>query len=392
MSDSLVLLLVLAGFYLHDCSLWLERDTVAFVATGFRQWRPVRPHPLLSGAAKGLLPSFRLPPMTPVYLSYPWRIAVSPTHVCPVSPTAVPPAAPSYAYDAIRAVAATDGTVTINGAPFVKCQEPFLATMTADFLRRLVPLSPKRRQGALAKAIADALDPGQVETAIRSLARDGFLLRVYCNVLFVYLFLGLPVAVAILNLVVTWPYLLALLVALAAVIAVEFHRLHAARWPTDRTGRRSVLIRLCVFPPLAMRAYDLLAHRMAAHFHPIALALVLADSGIADQVVRQTLRHLHYPLAMTEADPVGDATQVWFREAEESAIRALLIGRCLQPDDYLAPPPKTDDQSLTYCPRCETAYAVPTGLCHDCPGVMLESYPPSSTAPSATALNPQVTP
>ena len=101
MNDSLILLLVLVGVYLHDCSLWLDRDTVAFIATGFRRWRPVRPHPLLSGAAKGLLPSFRLPPLTPVYLSYPWRIVASPTHVSAIPPTAVQATAPSLGWQVV---------------------------------------------------------------------------------------------------------------------------------------------------------------------------------------------------------------------------------------------------------------------------------------------------
>jgi hypothetical protein len=387
MSDSLLLLLVLAGFYMHDCSLWLERDTVAFIAMAFRRWRPVRPHPMLSGAAKGLLPSFRLPPLTPVYLSYPWRIAISPTHVSAAS-TAAATSAPAYAYEAIQSVAATETAVTINGAPFVKCQEPFLATMTAEFLRRLVPMSVKRRQTVIAKAIAAGLDPGQLEKAIRSLARDGVVLRIYGNVLFVYLFVALPVAVAVLNLATTWPYLLGLLIVLAAVIAVEFWRLHAARWPTDRAARRSVLVRFCFFPPLAMRAYDFVTHRVAAHFHPVALAMVLADSRTADQVIRETLRHLRYPATSAEADPVADATQAWFRAAEESALRTVLVARGLEPETYLAPPARVDEQSLTYCPRCETAYAVSSGMCSDCPGVVLEAFPPSPTASAAPALNP----
>lgn len=392
MSDSLVLLLVLAGFYLHDCSLWLEQDTIAFIATGFRRWRPVRPHPLFSGAVKGLVPSFRLPPLTPVYLSYPWRIAASPTHVCAVSVPALSPPALSYAYDSIQAVGVMGTTVTINATPFVKCQEPFLAVGTADLLGRLVPLSPKRRQTALTESIAATFDPAPLQAAIESLARDGRLLRVSCNALFVYLFFGLPLAVTFLNLAATWPYLLALLIILALVIAVEFHRLHAARWPTDRAARRSVLIRLCFFPPLAMRAYDFLAHRLAAHFHPVALAMVLADSQTMDQVIRKTLRHLRYPVTSTEVDTIADATQAWFRSVAEAALQARLFARGLQTETYLTPPTRVDDQSLTYCPHCETAYAVPSGICSDCPGVVLEAFLPSPTVPSATTLDPQVTP
>jgi hypothetical protein len=392
MGDVAILVCVLCVFYLHDCSLWLGRDTAAFIATGFGRWRPVRPHPQLSGATKGLLLSFRLPPLTPVYLSYPWSIAASPTHVCPMSPAGTSPTAPPHAFDAIQDVTAADATVIINGTPFTTCEEPFLATTTADLIRGLVPLSATRRQAVLESAIAAALDPAQLQAAIESLAHDGLLLRVYCNVLFVYFFLGLPVAVASLNLLAAWPHLLAILVALVAVVAIEFRRLHIARWPTERAARRNVLIRLCLFPPLAMRAHDFLAHRVAAHFHPLTLALVLVDPRTADQITRRTLRQLRHPLSAADEDPVTAATLAWCREAEERAIRTLLASRRVEADDYLTPPPHIDGESRTYCPRCETAYTVHSGTCSDCPGVALVAYPLSATEPAATAPNSQVTP
>jgi hypothetical protein len=297
-----------------------------------------------------------------------------------------------HAYDAIQDVTTVDTTVTVNGRPFAICEEPFLATMTADFLRRLVPLSPKRRQSVLEKDIAAALDLARLNETIESLTRDGLLLRVYCNALFVNFFLGLPFAVAFLNLQSTWPPLLAILVGLVAVVAIEFRRLHAARWPAERAARRSILIRICFFPPLAMRAYDFLSHRVAAHFHPLALVLLLADSRIADQVIHQTLRQLRYPLSLADEDPITAATQAWCHEVEETAIRTLLAGRGLEADDYLAPPPRIDRESRTYCPRCETAYTVSSGMCSDCPGVALIAYPQSATEPSAGTLTSQVTP
>jgi hypothetical protein len=67
MSDVLVLVAILAAYYAQDCSLWLPRDAVVFFR-GLRGWRPHQPHPLLSGRAKGIVLSFRLPPLAPVYV------------------------------------------------------------------------------------------------------------------------------------------------------------------------------------------------------------------------------------------------------------------------------------------------------------------------------------
>jgi len=81
MSDALVLLAILAAFYLHDCSLWVDRATVVFLTRGLRGWHPLQSRPLFTGGTKGLLPSFRLPPLTPVYLCPP-----VPTDSAPVLP------------------------------------------------------------------------------------------------------------------------------------------------------------------------------------------------------------------------------------------------------------------------------------------------------------------
>lgn len=81
MSDGLVLLGVLGAFYLQDCSLWLDRGATVFTTWSARRWRPVRPHAVLTGNSKGLVLSFRLPPLAPLFMCPPWH----PTDTAPMS-------------------------------------------------------------------------------------------------------------------------------------------------------------------------------------------------------------------------------------------------------------------------------------------------------------------
>ncbi len=129
MSEVYVLILILYAFYLHDCSLWLERDTIAFFPRWTSGWQPRRPHPVLSGTAKGLLLSFRLPPLASVFLCYPWRVVFSPTHVGPTRPLGGAGEGNSQQtrqalpFTAITSVTVVDGTVKvidhcINNATF----------------------------------------------------------------------------------------------------------------------------------------------------------------------------------------------------------------------------------------------------------------------------------
>lgn len=302
MSDALVLLGVLAGFYLHDCSLWLPRDAVVFLTRGFQGWRPVRPSPLLSGGRKGLILSFRWPPLAPVY-------------VCP-------------------------GQRPDGGRP-----GPFEV---------------------------DAL--GQ---DLASFTKCAALLRVLCNLLFVYLFVVVPGAMLAWSLATLWPVLLSVLVALVVPIAAEYRDLHAWLWPAERAERRSELFHMALYAPAAMRAHDRLAQRLCAPYHPLAVAILLCSPEVFRAFAARTVRHLQHPLA-AESPPPGSPVEM-------AAVTQLLRRAGLTVPELLRPPARPDASSRSFCPRCEVAYALAGGTCADCQGVVLVPYPPAPAAGGASA-------
>jgi len=291
MSDALVLLAVLGAFYLHDCSLWLPRDATVFLTHGLGGWRPVRPSPLLSGGEKGLILSFRWPPLAPVYLC----------------------------------------------------------------LGRI----PAGR-------LSVALDVGALSQDLTRFTECASLLRILCNVLFVFLFGIVPVTVTWWSLTTLWPELLTVLVVLVVPIAVEYRDLHAWLWPVDTADRRSELAHIALYAPAALRAYDRLAHRLCASYHPLAVAALLCPPAIFRAFAGRAVRQLHHPLA-TES-PLVDSP------AEMAAVEHLLRRAGLTAAELLRPPSRPDPSSHSFCPRCETAYAIPAGTCADCPGVALVPY------------------
>jgi len=282
-----------------------------FVTRGLRGWRFVQPHPLLSGAAKGLLLSFRLPPLTPVYLCETW--------------------------------------------PQVACIDSSLNL----------------------RALRDDLD---------RFAVCGIFLRVLCNTLFAYLFIVLPTIMLMWSVTVLWPTLLTALVVLVVPLAVEFRDLHAWLWPTNVSDRRGELAHMVLYPPAAIRAHDWIAHRLCRPYHPLAVAAVLCPSPVFAQFAARELRRLHHPLATETVQP-------HLRTDEIVAVRRVLEAEGLRPDNLLAPPPHVDASSVSYCPRCETAYTLSAGTCVDCPGVSLIPYEPASDAIAVSASPAaQVTP
>lgn len=398
MSDVYTLALVLCAFYLHDCSLWLERDTVAFFARWTSRWRPALPHPVLSGAIKGLLLSFRLPPLAPVYLCYPWRAFLSPTHLCPTMPpsdtehSATPQARQALQYEDLQSVTVSEGTVSVNGRPFVRCQERHLATVLADLLKRLIPLPAPARQEAITATLAATLDSDRLRSDLHTLANATFFLHILCNTLFLYLFVLSPALLAFFSLSLLWPIMLTALGMLVLTIAVEFHAIHTRLWPADTGDRRSALTRICFYPPIAIRANDFLAHRACAQYHPLAVAALLCDTPAYERFARQTVRQLHYPLVTDAPDPTVRATETWFRGAQAASMCRVLAARGRDLKEYLQPPPHTGASSLAYCPRCEAEYTVLSGTCSDCPGIALLPYNPARDPDTvASATTSQVT-
>jgi hypothetical protein len=302
MSDALVLLAVLAAFYLYDCSLWLPRDVTVFLACGWSGWRPRRPSPLLSGGEKGLFLSFRWPPLAPVYL-------------CP-------------------------GRIP-------------------------------------AGRLAAALDVGALEQDLARFTQCARLLRILCNALFVYLFAIVPVTVTWWSLTTLWPVLLSVLATLVVPIAVEYRDLHAWLWPGDAGERRSELAHMALYAPAAMRAHDRLAHRLCAPYHPLAVAALLCPPGVFRAFAARAVRQLHHPVALEQSQA--------YSPAEMSGVSRLLQRVGLTAADLLRPPPRPDASSQSYCPRCESAYAIAGGTCADCAGVVLVPYPRDCADGSASA-------
>jgi hypothetical protein len=381
MSDIALLLLVLFSFYLTDSSLWLTRDTVVFLSTLGRAWRPTVPHALLSRKEKGLFPAFRLPPLAPVYLCRPLGINVSPQGFCLAPPSAGPEDASATSLHPIRfielcAVTTEGRTVRVNGRPHLHCQTGSQATFLARLLTELAPLSEDKRAASLAQLLIQALDPGRIRADVEAHSQDVLPLRLLCNGLFLYLFVALPVILTQFEPARIYVWVIATVVGLVGAIAVEFFRIHRRHWPTEKQERFSTLLHFILYLPSAIRASDLVSHRLLSLAHPLAAAYVLCPPGTFHRFARRFLRRLYYPVPPPAVEPQAAGIVAWSNALERDCVRAFLRAHRIEESALLQPPSRPDDQSRSYCPRCETSYTVHEGTCGDCPGVALMPYLP----------------
>ncbi len=380
MHDLAVLLLVLGGFYVYDCALWLQAGTVLFRPRWDGTWRPTQPHPLVQRAGAGLVLPLRLPPLAPLHLAAPWPLALSPTHVA-VPAGGDDEAGPgtrfaAVAYAAIGAIERDERRIQVNKRPCVRASSPSVARDLVALVQTLAPLSELARDRAIRDAIRKTLDVEAARANLQAAHAQAWLLRLLCNLLFAYLFVGLPYALVAVSLASEWPWILAGLVTFTLVIAVEYWDVHAWLRPEEGSERRQTILHFCLYPPAALRASDLVLQRLGEPYHPLAVAGALADSTDFATFARQTLRELHYPTTAS-GSPEALAAAAWFRSALVTEVASCLTTYGLTVEELLRPPARSDAASQSYCPRCETRYTSLYGQCADCPGVTLHAFPPA---------------
>jgi len=381
MTEIYLLLLVVFSFYVTDCSIWLTRDTVVFLSSLGRAWRPTVPHALLSRKEKGLILSFRLPPLAPVYLCRPLGINISPQGFCLAAPSAVSEDASTtplhpMKFTELCSVTAEDRTIHVNRRPYLHCQTPYHATHLARLLTELAPLSEDKRAASLAQVLTRALDSGRIRADVEALGGDILPLRILCNALFLYLFAALPAFLTQYGPGTIYLRVIVTVIMLVGTIAVEFFRIHKRHWPTEGQERLAALLHFILYPPSAIRASDLLSNRLLSLAHPLAAAYILCRPETFQLFARRLLRRLYYAPPSPTPEPQAASIIAWSSALERDSVPAFLRAHRMDESELLQPPPRPDDQTLSYCPRCETCYAVYDGTCADCPGVALMPYLP----------------
>lgn len=217
-------------------------------------------------------------------------------------------------------------------------------------------------------------NPGSLEartfkTAVEELTTAARPLLIACNLLWAYLFIGLPVAFAETSLIVTWPYLVAGLFALTFLCSFLYARAHRELDPNLGSAPFQHIATVALVPMTAIRAVDLLTKELGSGLHPLAAAQAL----LPREAFIGYARRFHFD-AM-HRDPAAKAVpSPWFDESRRQAIESFLAANGAAPDELLLAPVKTDDTSKTYCPRCHAQFTVAEGTCRDCGGIALAAF------------------
>jgi hypothetical protein len=379
MSETELLIFVLAAIYLAECARWTRRGAIGFIKGS--SWRLARPSSLLGNARGGLILSNPLPPLGALFIASHWPISLAPAGIFAYVAFALDDEARAATtekyipFAEIKSVAASENRLLVNGELFAQTNSHEYARWLAALINKLRALPENRRAAAIKSALADLLDIKSLEKRLAVFEQTATGLRWLCNLLFGYAFLVAPALAWLYSFELTWYWLLPLLFAMMIIIAVKYFLSHQRLYPENRSERILKFFMLLISPPVTMRAYDLLAHSALAPFHPLAIAGSRCQQKIYQEFAARSWRDAHYPLqpACPQTTAPAGETEAWFRARYCEALDQFLKQTGIDLAAVAQAPARDNAQCLTYCPRCHSQYRLEAGACQSC-GVTLVDF------------------
>ena len=357
------LLFVLILLYLSECLIWVKRESVAFVSA-WRRWRLATPSSWLGNARGGLLFLNPLPPSGKVYLSHLSPVSISPSGVCAFNVQTLPSEARSplhtgefLPFGKIKEAGVDGSYLTINNERFAKCVTAKQARTLAGVIVEIAKAPTSKREGLARSWIAKQYSASEATTRLKEAQASIKPIQSLGLILFMFLFVFTPVLGFFFGLIKLIVPVAIVMVFLAVEIAVLFRRAHRQLYPAESSERLESMVKMVLCPPVAIRAADVLTKNSLAEFSPIVLAEVLAGDN-ERQFVRSVILDLKYPLKHELSDASAVETITW---AANERLRVC--------ERYVLAPIQPEENSMSYCPRCECQFVAAADECPDCPGV-----------------------
>lgn len=362
------LLFVLILLYLSECLIWVKRESIAFVCT-WRRWRLTTPSSWLGNARGGILFLNPLPPSGKVFLSHLSPVSISPSGVCALNVQTLPSEARSpfqtgefLPFGKIKDAGVDGPYLTINDQRFAKCATPKQARALASVIVPMLKASASKREGMARNWIAKQYSASDAAALLKEAQALIKPIQSLGLILFLFLFVLTPVLGSFFGLMTLIVPVAIVMVALAIEIAILFRRAHRKLFPAESSERLESLVKMILCPPVAIRAADTLTKNLLAEFSPIVLAEVLTGSG-ERQFVRSVILDLKHPVRHELSDENAVETVRW---AADEQLKVC--------EPYVLTPTQREENSISYCPRCECQFVVEIVECPDCPGVRVSEF------------------
>jgi hypothetical protein len=343
-------ILIAVVLYLWESTLWLPQRGIALRRKWFKKgWKVHDPRSLITGRELGMIPMLPLPSDTGLApCQAPPLIACQHGRFLMESSEGF--------IKIINSLEWSDLSEKDHHFSAKALQTRITSPRANDFLRRA-----KERKVTLEVAVRRlwelAISPERAGREWARWRRVAAPLRLYCPVLMLGTFAGLPLAYLYLEtlqilVLAAWLWLL------MAIIAGHLWWLGKRVYPGAKAALRMDAV-LCLFVPFhAMRALEIASVHALGATHPLGLLLWARDWK--NPWLGQFTRRVIYPLP-------GSDEELLFSEAVKIPLTVALnrCGKTLEEFDH-APSRGRDTDSSHYCPRCHALYLAHVSHCPDC--------------------------
>ncbi len=397
MTDLELLFLVLGIIYLWECGWWANRSSLGFRTWLGKRWTIAGPSRAFGTQRAGLVMAAPLPPLGTLLTTHGFPLSLSPqgvlTHASPGLDLSGPGPRPGRfaTFTEIKQIDARAKSIRLNGKEFLRTASPTFAAHLAYILEQLRLAKVEDRKKIIERALDRAFETKAVERLWDEFQKHAAGLRFSVNLLFIYLFALTPFMLWRVGLIRGWPWILAGLLICTLTIAVQYHGTHKNFYPKAEDERFTHFIILLLSPASAVRALDLLTRPLLETFHPLAVAKVFCAPSRFESLATEFLREITYPAVriLADAQPYAVSAESFARELDKKLMESFLRRSGLDPKQLLRPPPATDPNCQSYCPRCLAQFTKPSGECPDCGAVELIAFPANAPPSSPAGGTPQ---
>ena len=375
MTDEQALYFVVCALYLAECVLWAARGSVAFLP-GFYHWKTVLGSATIGNARGGMVALNPLSLPGRAFLSHLDPVTLCPDGMCSGAVQTLPGAPPAsreweyVAFGDVSGASHSGSRLFVNGRPFAVCATPAQASGLAALVRELAAAAPEAREEIIRRHVDARHDREAAKTRLDAFAaRRGPLTALSCTFL-VLVYVAAPWMAVRVGFVSALLFGGAAAVVLGWTLAVLYHRVHRATYPSAGEERLTDMAKMVLCPPSAIRAGDSVSANLLGDYSPLVHCSVLGGAGLGDFVLSY-VRDLRYPLAFHCGDPRAKSAARWYADLLLERSLAFAATAQLEFSDPSTPPGHAEDGCRSYCPRCHAQYTMDAGECTDCRGIAL---------------------
>lgn len=378
--------------YLIECAFVLARTSIVFQSRSFSQPHAISIHGYPGTPTQAVVLAHPLLPLGRIHISEFLPFSLSATHIanCSVQATESTPVATldpcAVPFDEIEKIGTDGRLVLINGKRMIECASAALAHQYAKLFRSLQALPADERESALDRALTDRFAVQAARQQQTSLLKAERWLRLWCNILWLFLFVVAPLIIWSRGIEITWIWLLTSLVPLWVLPLVLFQRAHKQLYPKEIAQRRHHLLLLSLTPVAAIRSIDALTRDAFVDYHPLAIAATVSPNADFAAFAQASFLDLRFPMKSQEALPETILEiQSEFRNRLRYQAEQLLVTKGIHINSLIQPPVPESDQCLSYCPRCRSQFVRDIEDCPTCPGVSVFRF--DETRPATDTLS-----